>query len=162
VNGLRHRQLDPPPDRVREERNHTIFNRLVAASLPIEEEEALKELDCCIFREPLGKPEPAIRLPCGHYIGAQCIGNCIKHWDKESALRVCTLCNKGFDLTVIGDDPLEDPINWPGYEPAPAGVISTAWQVKQLIDRAIWESSRVGTHKTESPWWMRVLKNRAL
>jgi hypothetical protein len=160
VNGLRQEQLDEAPMRVREERNNIIWDRLVATQLPIKEEE-LNELDCCICQEPLGKPEPPIKLLCGHIIGQSCLREWIRQWDRESALRVCTLCNKGFDVTALGNEPLENKVLWPGFEPAPLGVDPSAWHVKVLIDRAIEEKGRMDSHPIESPWWMKLLKNNA-
>jgi hypothetical protein len=105
----------------------------------------------------------------GHIIGQKCLRKWVKHWDRESALRVCTLCNKGFDVTVLGDEPLEDKVLWPGFEPTPDGVDPSAGNFQVLIlDRVIHikrckevvrESRHQDFHAVKSPWWMKVLKS---
>jgi hypothetical protein len=75
--------------------------------------------DCPIFQEPLGKAhvigEEAVKLPCSHIVGHQCIETWVAGWEPGYPFSVCPLCRAHFVLltpweTAAGvGTPNEDP-----------------------------------------------------
>lgn len=164
MDGLHHIQLRPPPEIVREERLPVLLSRLTALAPEVPHSE-LKELGdeaaCSICLCPLSSntPEtgPVVQLPCKHMYCKPCLEQWIISWDRESALRVCTLCNEGFGLTAIGNEP---PTKKPGFEPNPEGYIPAEVLAPGLEQVVRDIASRPGSYgwDVERPWWMTLLR----
>ncbi|EPE25424.1 RING/U-box [Glarea lozoyensis ATCC 20868] len=157
VNGLKHEHIQDPPARVREERNSVLLARLARTVPEVTVGDELEDPNCTICREPLGKPEPVVKLPCGHLIGKHCLNEWIRKWDRDSALRVCTLCNEGVGLTELGDEPVGDTLA--GFEPALPGTEPDSWQFKKMIEKAVEEACKRDVEPVPGPWWMTALKS---
>jgi hypothetical protein len=165
VNGLRHFQLEDAEPRVREERMPVLLKRLDKITTPVGKSELarLGNPKCVICQEKLGEAEEKpVKLPCGHCIGRECLRHWVESWDRESALRVCTLCKDGFDLTKYDpDDAKTDQL--PGFERAPRGTIPTAGEVDKMIgDLLAYVASLPPGNQFNPPrpWWMKFLRGR--
>lgn len=74
-----------------------------------------QEDPCMICFEEFGQPledgtpgEQAVRLPCNHVYGSDCLTQWVRNWTPGSQGSVCTLCRENFGVTGVAE-PLSDP-----------------------------------------------------
>jgi hypothetical protein len=74
--------------------------------------------NCLICQEEMEKPAPdgtpaerALKLPCDHIYGEDCLKQWIRSWDPEGPkFSLCTLCREDFSLTPVREEPEEEEV----------------------------------------------------
>lgn len=168
VNGLEQIRVESAQPR-RERRIEVLHERLYDMStvIPADSPKLQESPDCMICQESLVllDSEQAIKLPCGHILGLECLKIWIEGWDRESRLRVCTLCDADFNITRSGNAVPGDEINLPGFELPVDGRGPNADEMRVFLDERIADQLAVDGDSTlwneSSPWWMCFLRQYA-
>jgi hypothetical protein len=76
--------------------------------------------ECPICQEEMEKPQPdgipaerALKLPCAHVYGEDCLKEWIRSWDPDSPkFSLCTLCREDFGLTPVREESDEEEVDY--------------------------------------------------